>query len=332
MITKLRVTLVGTAVILLILLLLGSRGAPEPLMSLRGAPAQTHDIYNSIYAPGEIEAVDSSELSAPRAAIVTALYVKTGDTVQKGQAMLRLRETTLTVTEDAAAAFAQRVLEGELPDPSSVSVALTGAATQTTEEYVVYAEMSGTVLRMPTSVGEQVLPGLSYAKIADLSRLRVRAQIPEAYIMQVREGQRANVVSDAAPENTTAAVVQTVAPFARRAVSFTGSDSAACVETVLSLIGNTDGLRPGYSASVKIFTDAVQDAVLVPYEAIVQQGTSEYVFVVDDHGIAHRLHVQTGYELDGYIEIKAGIAAGDVVLLSPPDALQDGDRVEVTGL
>ena len=184
-------------------------------------------------------------------------------------------------------------------------------------------------MHAPDSVGQNIFPGLSYLNVADLSKLRVRADIPEAYIRQVQEGQHANVISEADPDVTVPAQVVSVAPFARRAINLSGQEDTATVEALLKLQKNDQTLRPGYSVDVKIFTDAVADEVLVPYEAIVQEGTKEFVFVVDKKGIAHKTYVETGYELEGYIEIKHGVQAGDVVLLSPPDTLQDGDLVEV---
>lgn len=327
-----RVTLLLTAAALLAMLLMAvERGGDSPVMALRGVRAAQQDIYNSIYAPGEIEAVHSRDYTSGRAATVVEVYVKPGDRVAAGQALVKLRESALTLPDDAAQTFAEGVLAGETADPSALAEALQDAAQTGESEYVVTAEEAGTVLRAPEAAGESVLPGLSYLKTADTGALRVRAQIPETYIRQVREGQRANVTSDADPDNTVAARVTAVAPYARRAASLTGQKQAATVEAVLALVGRQENLRPGYTVSVKIFTDAVADAVLVPYEAVAQEGDREYVFVVRE-GIARKLYVDTGYELDGYVQIASGVDAGDIVIVSPPDDLKDGDRVEVAGV
>ena len=329
---KTRVTLLMTAAVLLtMLLMVAERGEDQPVMALRGVRAVQQDIYNSIYAPGEVEAARGRDYTSAHAATVTEIYVKPGDKVAAGQQLVRLRETALALPDDAIQTFAEGVMEGETGDPAALASALRDAAQTEETDYVVTAEEAGTVLRAPEAVGEGVLPGLSYLKTADTGTLRVRAQIPETYIRQVREGQRANVTSDADPDGTVAAKVTVVAPYARRAASLTGQKQAATVEAVLALVGRQEGLRPGYTVSVKIFTDAVADAVLVPYEAVSQEGDREYVFVVRD-SIAHKLYVETGYELDGYVQIAAGIDAGDIVLVSPPADLKDGDRVEVSGV
>ena len=110
--------------------------------------------------------------------------------------------------------------------------------------------------------------------------------------------------------------------------SLTNEDAEATVEVLLALNSSTENLRPGYSATVKVFTDHRDDAVVVPYEAICQRGEQEFVFCVQD-GHAVQCAVQTGYLLEDTVEIIDGLPTGVSVILSPPDELTDGDPVEV---
>ena len=111
-------------------------------------------------------------------------------------------------------------------------------------------------------------------------------------------------------------------------MSLTGQSGEATVETILSLCGDTEGLRPGYSASVKIFTEYHPDAVVVPHEAVCQRGEQEYVFCVEN-GHAVQCPVTTGYMLETVTEIVEGLAPDAAVVLSPSDTLTDGAPVEV---
>lgn len=323
---KIRITLLATAAALTILLLVGmARQEAPPTIEVRAATALAQDIFNSVYAPGEIEAVRGCDQAFPRAATVTMRYVEAGDVVHKGQPLVRLRESALEISEETMQTFAENVLAGDAAD--TVSAAVQDAAAP--KEYDVVADMAGTVLRVPSAVGDKVLPGIVYVKIADLSELCVRADIPETYISDVCAGQSANVTSTALPDQISAATVQSVAPYARRAVSFTGETATATVSTRLKLLGQQQNLRPGYSVDVKIFTDKVKDAVLVPYEALRMEASSTYVFIAKD-GVAARRYVETGYEMSGYIQLKSGVNAGDIVVLSPPETLADGDLITAT--
>ncbi len=327
---KVRIVLLTTSAVLLVLLLwIANREQDAPVATVRGTHAIGQDIYNSVYVPGEVEAQDSYDYATTTGATVEEVYVKAGQTVKTGQPLVRLREDAVALNAESAQNFAEEILDGEQSvEAYAVASALRGSATPKERVHTVTAERDGTVLRAPESAGESVLPGLTYLRTADISRLLVRADIPELYARQVAEGQRANVTTDASPDDILAAKVVSIAPYARRAVSLNGQQQSATVTARLSLVGTQPDLRPGYSVNVKIFTDAIQDAVLVPYEAIGQENGQEFVFVVRQ-GIAHKLYVETGYELDGYIEIKTGISVGDIVLVSPPATLKDGDRVEV---
>ncbi len=327
---RLRLILWLTASVLLLLLLLGMRRIVTPVVTVQGARVVVQDIYNSIYTPGELEAEQSSSFAVAQSAEVVAVYVQAGDAVKKGQTLVRLQSDIPKLTEETAQDVAEQVLSGEGADASAVQKAVDSAGQSTKNTYDIVADMDGVVLRAPERVGQSILPGICYLELADVSKLRVRADIPESYAGKVQEGQTANVTCSAVPEVTVGATVSKIAPFARRAVSIMGETTTATVAAILEL-DEQEALRPGYSVEVKIFTGTVKDAVLVPYEAVCQSSAgNEYVFVVRN-GIAKKLIVCTGSQLEGYVQLLSGLQAGDVVLCTPPSDLQDGDRVEVTG-
>ena len=175
--------------------------------------------------------------------------------------------------------------------------------------------------------GETVRGGFPCAVIADLSSLRVRAETPELYADELRTGQKANITL-AAADRMYAARVASLAPVAVQAVSLAGDSGSVTVETMLDLEGDMTGLRPGSSATVKIFTDHRKKAVVVPYEAVCQRGEQEYVFTIEN-GRAVQNPVATGYLLERVIEVRSGLEGGETVILSPSDELENGAKLEV---
>ena len=274
------------------------------------------DIYNSVTISGTVEAADSTALCPAENAVVAAVYASVGDTVEQGEVLCTLTDAQ----QDSGTERMQAVWN-----------AVAGQAAQTVsaaEQSVLRAPVSGTVLTIPAA-GETVIAGLPCIRVADLDSLQVRAQSPELYAGELAAGQRANVTAAAAGDEVYAAQVDSVAPVAVRAMSLTGQSGEATVETVLSLRGDTEGLRPGYSASVKIFTEYHPDAVVVPHEAVCQRGEQEYVFCIEN-GRAVQRAVTTGYMLETVTEILDGLGPDAVVVLSPSDTLTDGAPVEVT--
>ena len=175
--------------------------------------------------------------------------------------------------------------------------------------------------------GQTVRGGFPCAVIADLSSLRVRAETPELYADELRAGQKANITL-ASADRMYAARVASLAPVAVQAVSLAGDSGSVTVETMLDLEGDMTGLRPGSSATVKIFTDHRKKAVVVPYEAVCQRGEQEYVFTIEN-GRAVQNPVATGYLLERVIEVRSGLEGGETVILSPSDELENGAKLEV---
>ena len=310
-----RIVLIGTAVLLSAMLIWSWRSRPPEAVPVQLGAAAMQDIYNSVTISGTVEAADSTALCPQTSGTVAAVYVSAGDEVEQGDVLCTLSP----LAQDSAASSAQAVWS-----------ALTGSAAQTVtaaEANILRAPVSGTVLECPVS-GAAVVAGLPCIRIADLGKLQVRAQSPELYAGELQVGQRANVTASAAGDKVYGAQVASIAPVAVRTMSLTGQSSEATVEAVLPLSGDTEGLRPGYSATVKVFTEFHPDAVVVPHEAVCQRGEQEYVFCVQGDR-AVQCAVTTGYMLETVTEILDGVAAGAAIILSPPDTLTDGARIEV---
>lgn len=317
MVKKARMVLVATVIILCILTFWSwCQRTPAPVMVQTGV-ATAHDIYNSITIPGRIEAADSTVVTPVSDAVVTKVYASIGENVEQGDILCTMQPASETNVQ----------LQDRI---QSVWSAVAGEEAQTVQAedvLVLRAPVSGTVLEIPKA-GESIFANVPCVRISDLDCLQVRAQSPEIYAGELENGQRANVTVSALEDAVFGARVESLSPVAVRAVSLTGESGEATVEAILTLNGKTDGLRPGYSATVKIFTDYHPDAVAVPMEAICQRGDQEYVFCVEN-GRAVQHAVTTGYMLESITEICEGVDADAVVILSPPDSLKDGDLVEV---
>ncbi|MGO5029908.1 efflux RND transporter periplasmic adaptor subunit [Candidatus Agathobaculum pullicola] len=314
---KARMVLGATAVVLCALTFWSWKQRTPASVAVRTGVATVQDIYNSITVPGTIEAADSTVVVPSADAVVTTVYASVGETVEQGAILCTLTQASQT----------NLLLQDRI---QSVWSAMAGGEAQTVqseEDMVLRAPVSGTVLDVP-EVGESVFAGVPCVRISDLDCLQVRAQSPEMYAGELESGQRANVTVSALEDAVFGAKVKSLSPVAARAVSLTGESAEATVEAILELTGNVEGLRPGYSATVKIFTDYHADAVAVPMEAICQRGEQEYVFCLEGNRAVQRA-VTTGYILESVTEICEGVDANAVVILSPPDSLEDGDLVEV---
>lgn len=311
-----RIVLAMTAVVLSVMLGVACFfRAPKPA-AVQTAVASAQDIYNSITVQGIVEAADSVAVCPYENAVITAVYAAVGYSVEAGDILCSL--------------VPREGKELEASSLQSVWKSFSESSDQTVaaeERDAIRAPVSGTVLTLPME-NEQVWSEVPCVQIADLNNMQVRVRTPEVYAGNLQRGQMANITASAAGERVYSASVASISPVAVRTVSLTGESGEATVEAVLPLRGSTEGLRPGYSVTAKIFTDYHPQAVAVPYEAVCQRGKQEYVFCVQD-GRAVQKAVTTGYLLEEVTEITEGLTAGELVILSPSDNLTDGTPVEV---
>jgi multidrug efflux pump subunit AcrA (membrane-fusion protein) len=95
-------------------------------------------------------------------------------------------------------------------------------------------------------------------------------------------------------------------------------------------ISNRDGhLLPGTYVDAAFQQTMLEDAVLVPHEAVVRQAASSVVWVVEDDSTAKMRTVQLGPHRDKDVVVTTGLSAGERVVVQGQAKLRDGVRIEV---
>jgi HlyD family secretion protein len=87
-------------------------------------------------------------------------------------------------------------------------------------------------------------------------------------------------------------------------------------------------LGEAYRVNARFEVRAVDDALRVPASAVFRHGSGDAVFRMVG-GRAALAPVTIGVQGGGFVQIRAGLAAGDTVIVHPDRALADGDRVRL---
>ena len=96
-----------------------------------------------------------------------------------------------------------------------------------------------------------------------------------------------------------------------------------------AIVPNTDRmLKPGYFARVQIFTQAAREAVVVPITALMYDGSTIRVFVVNGNKAQGRV-VKTGNKYGEYMEILDGVMIKEQVVVVGQNNLSEGVKVNV---
>jgi RND family efflux transporter MFP subunit len=215
-----------------------------------------------------------------------------------------------------------------------VSVAERQVELQKTEldNMIIRAPFSGVAISKDAQPGEMVSPvsaGGGFTRtgistIVDMRSLEIEVDVNETYINRVSPEQDVTAVLDAYPDWQIPARVITTVPTADRQKA-----------TVLVRIGFREldprilpdmGVKVTFLRPPDLDHTAREAVALAPRAAIRVEGETSYVFVVRGD-VVERRAIQVGGTDGDRVEVRAGLQAGDRVVLSPPETLQDGVRV-----
>lgn len=360
---------VGALVLIALVIWLLSGGKKEEKVTFDTAKVEKKDIHTSITATGTIEPVTSVTVGTQVSGIVSKLFVDYNSVVKKGQVIAELDKTNLISelnTAKANLSSAQSTLNYEttnfqryqtLYDKGLVSandyenarlsydkarqqVATSRESVQKAQTNLGYATITspidGVVLSKSVEEGQTVAASFNTPELftiaKDLTDMRVIADIDEADIGGVKEGQRVTFTVDAFPDDHFEGAVTQVRQQA------TTESNVVTYQVVISAPNKDLKLKPGLTANVTIYTLELEDAMAIPAkalrfmpnEALLKEGqtiedteASQKVWTLE--GNIFKAHaVETGTTNGILTEIKSGISEGTEVLVD--FNINDGDN------
>lgn len=191
------------------------------------------------------------------------------------------------------------------------------------EDRSARAPFDGVVVKKYKDVGETAGMAISYEpvlKMADIEKLRVRAEVEESDIWKVKKGQTADVTADAYPGEVFRGRVVRVGYAAGRK-KLKGNDpkelvDVKVVEAEIELPGD-ERLKVGLTVEVKTHYVLKENALSVPIKSVFSEGGESLVWAFEGKK-PERRKVLTGEGDDYFIEIIEGLKEGERVLKYPP--------------
>ena len=224
----------------------------------------------------------------------------------------QLREQYQAVLTQANQSYAAVLTARAAAEAARVQVA---QAEKGLRDVVVYSPISGYVSDRPADVGEYVSTSSKVATVVRTNPMRVRIDIPEQAISNVRPGQSVSVSVSDYPDRAFAGRVARVSP---------NVSAQSRTLTVEAEVENGENLlKPGQFATVRVLLPQSDPAILVPARAVRTDNGTSRLYVVKD-GVAHERLVATGQVEGDLIEVKGNVAADELVAISNIEQLADG--------
>ena len=356
-----------------------SGGKKEEQISFDTAAVAPANIMNSITATGTIEPVTSVTVGTQVSGIVSKLYVDYNSVVKKGQVIAELDKTNLMSQLNSAKtqlATAQSQLNYQTTnfnryktlyqkglvaadDFDNAKLSYTQAKEQvaSAKEEVQRAQtnlgyatitspIDGIVLSKSVEEGQTVAASFSTPELftiaQDLTNMQVVANVDEADIGDVKEGERVSFTVDAYPDDTFEGTVKQVRQEA------TTESNVVTYEVVISAPNADLKLKPGLTANVTIYTAERKGVLSVPSKALrftPQKETVGKMKIVDQTGnaknkvwtiegnsiVAHKVNI--GMTDGTNTQILNGISAGVKVVtgLNVTGGEQDNAQADAGG-
>ena len=280
-------------------------------------PGQAFDPNRVAEVAAAKVALDLAEKNLRRA----EKLIESGDVSRSFYDEQRARRDQLKEQYDVAVAQARQNYAGV--DVARTNVANAEAQLGLARKNLSYANIpapiDGFVSERPAEIGEYVSPQQKVATIVRTNPLRIRIDIPEQAIPEVRVGQSVSITTSAWPDRNFSGRVARIAP------NVSAESRTLTVEAEIE--NNSGALKPGQFATVRILQERADPAVLIPARAVITEAGVSRVYVIKEGRAEQRL-VQTGQTEGDLIEIKSGVAADELVATSGLEQLSDGIAVK----
>lgn len=189
---------------------------------------------------------------------------------------------------------------------------------------VIHAPFPGIVVHYETQrdnqkrkprAGDTVWQGQPLLYLPDISSVIVKTLVREVDLHKVTKRQKASIQVDAYPKLILAGEVASIGVLASGGGEGKGEKY---FQVVIAVHGDNPGLRPGMTSRVILHTDAAQNVLAVPVQAVFSEGANTYCYVGRGPKV-EKIRVEIGRQNEDYAEIVAGLKNGDSVSLIRTD-------------
>ena len=184
----------------------------------------------------------------------------------------------------------------------------------------VIAPISGTLVTLNAEENAFVSPSMPVAVIDGVDQMKISVSVSEALVPKLTIGDSVDITVSAASQTFTGTI---------RSVEQAANAQTKLYTVTVSVPSDVSGLLSGMFADVTFHTDTASGAIVVPTESILTNGSTQYVYVVQDDNTAKYVEVTTGLTGNGVTEVTSGLSAGQQLVTVGQSYLSDGAAVRV---
>lgn len=293
--------------------------------------------YGEYY--GKVKGVNRASIINVVPGTVESIFVKEGTVVKKGDSLGEISPEKARITLETAILNEEisrdnyNTLKDFLNSGNSSQVSVDSAHLQwlNSKSQLIDAQkaydasfcispIDGVLVSRNIDIDDEVYQGFESFLVEDLNRMVIEIGIPEAEMVGVKEGNRAEVSFDLYPNRVWKGELKR---YARKS-----SDNNLTFKAVIE-INNSDGtLLSGTTAKVKLLRNSFSNMVVLPTDVIISDNYESYVMVVNERKVQKRL-VTLGPSTVSEVVILSGLEVGERVVQEGKHLLVDNQLVEI---
>jgi membrane fusion protein (multidrug efflux system) len=304
-------------------------------------PVKLRAFDHTVQTQGGIESLENIQLSAKTAGVITQVYVVEGEVVNAGQVLGQIDNSVLlrgveelkarlelanTVFERQKNLWDQKIgteVQYLQAKSSKESLERTLASMyEQNENTKIKSPIHGVVDEVQLRVGQNISPGMPAVRIINNEKLKVKANVSEAYVSLIKTGNKVNVFIPDLNKQIAATI------------TFVGRNINALSRTftVEAKLPSDPELRPNMSVVLKVVFESVSSAVVVPINVVQDINNQKVVFVAESEGgksIARRHVVELAGVYDDQAQVKSGLKPGENLITVGYQGLNDGELINL---
>jgi RND family efflux transporter MFP subunit len=309
-----------------------------PILVELGTP-QEISIPNTISSTGNLEAIQSTNLSAKVAGYVTKINYKEGSLAKKGDLLIQLDDRKELAAVDSAKAqdnisalkynqsikmYHRRMVAyddyiGAKTTHQEDNAALETAKTNLADKSIL-APFSGITGAKQISIGDYIQPGTTLLTLTNLNKLRVTYTVLATDLNTLKLGQAVTLSSPAISGQHFYGHVSYIAPTI---------DTNSQTITVHAEIDNKQHkLKPGLFVTIEQVLGSPTQATVIPTSTLFASLKGYYVFGIKKNK-AYKIPVTIGHKLQGHIVVLSGLTLNDQFITQGQTKIQVGTVVKV---
>jgi membrane fusion protein (multidrug efflux system) len=297
-------------------------------------------LSNKVLSTGTVMANEQVDIRSEISGKITGLYFKEGQPVKKGQVLVQVnadelqaqrRKLEYSIQLNETQEFRQKkLLDKEAISQQEYDIVLTQLNSIRADlqqlkaqiaKYTIRAPFTGVIGLRQVSIGSYISPATLVASMQDIDPVKVDFSVSERYASLLKRGDPITfTINGETQANKFRGEVYAIEP---------SIDLATRSVKVRALSANPNGkLIPGAFARVELTVGTIENALMIPTEALVPTVKGQTVYLYRN-GLARELPVQTGIRTERQIQITEGVQPNDSLIVTGLLQLKDSMQVSV---